>query len=98
MIYTDHASFLAAIQAQCAANILDKDAHKFDCVFIIGDALKGHHLNVDRFGWHTSFQGIKTVDSSDLAIIPLDCVTPPFHNAAPLTNLQAALLYLTSHG
>lgn len=85
MIFIPHDVFVRACVESCRAFIHQHESHHKDATFRVGHELKGFSLFADNGGWIVTLNGVKT--------------SQQFHLAAPLANLQAAVIYLTSdHG
>jgi hypothetical protein len=85
MILEVHADFVTACREICALRVQAVDSHHRDAAFQVGEEKRGFCLAVDSEGWRVTLNGVE--------------ISKQHHFAAPLSNFQAALVYLTSnHG
>lgn len=80
MIYRSHPDFKRACEFQLNDSLTDPMSSNKRATWEIGDPLKGFFLSVDDKGWFTSLEGVITNSGA--------------HIAAPLSNLQAAMVII----
>lgn len=80
MIFRNHPDFKNACEAALNSSLTDPGSSQKNVSWEIGDPIKGFFLSVDDHGWFTSLEGVITNSG--------------VHIAAPLSNLQAAMVVI----